>query len=383
MPKDTGAFFTVDIKKLAQQALKAVLYGQLDKAKTLLIQHPACLIQRVEVTDHTGRKIVATPFQGALGAIDKPMWDMMMPLFEKVPEIMVQAKQEEVAIAIEAQKEMLIQFNQQFPQGIDEARHITRHLSAIDKDVFYELWYLMKDDRYRNMIDSCTIPRENKHSQGHPYLSECNSLLDYIDDFRSIVVEIASTKSFMRFRRLLNEFRDGCQHQLNPQTITHGKHYSLINELAALMAYCSEQVLLNETDKYHDIAFEVIGYIQRLMPANYLLDLTHFTSPNTDEKMPLEDYLNIVTGKTFDREKGDFISQYGKGFDYLFHVSNDINAEFNLYSYDQSMRYYSETLLALIIEKNASLVELYDQLNSGFEDKLLLEDDTSERCRIR
>ena len=40
------------------------------------------LLYKCEVEDYSGRKIIATPFQAALGAEDERMWGMMKPHYE-------------------------------------------------------------------------------------------------------------------------------------------------------------------------------------------------------------------------------------------------------------------------------------------------------------
>jgi hypothetical protein len=66
--------------------------------------------------DYSGRTIIAKPFQAALGAGDKPMWEMMLPYFTKLEE-----------------KEPLKQFHEWFPNGIEEVpeSEFQAHYNAI------------------------------------------------------------------------------------------------------------------------------------------------------------------------------------------------------------------------------------------------------------
>lgn len=84
---------------LARKLLTHVVLGEQDHAHAMIEANPALLLIRTKVVDYSGRTIIATPFQAALGAEDTLMWQMMLDYIE--PE------------------KALRQYNQQFPEGID------------------------------------------------------------------------------------------------------------------------------------------------------------------------------------------------------------------------------------------------------------------------
>jgi hypothetical protein len=82
------------------ELLKHFVLGEQDKAETLIKAHPKWLLNKYLAQDYSGRTIIATPFQAAIGAGDKPMWEMILRYLEPL--------------------EALRQFREWFPNGIEE-----------------------------------------------------------------------------------------------------------------------------------------------------------------------------------------------------------------------------------------------------------------------
>ena len=87
----------------ARKLLSHVVLGEQDKAKAMIKANPKLLLIRTKAVDYSGRTIIGTAFQGALGAGDKPMWNMMLPYLESLEK-----------------GEALRQFHEQFPNGIED-----------------------------------------------------------------------------------------------------------------------------------------------------------------------------------------------------------------------------------------------------------------------
>ena len=80
--------------------LKHIVLGEQDKAEALIQAHPKWLLNKAITADYSRRTIVATPFQAAIGAGDKPMWEMILRYLDP--------------------KEASRQFREWFPNGIEE-----------------------------------------------------------------------------------------------------------------------------------------------------------------------------------------------------------------------------------------------------------------------
>lgn len=108
-------------QRAAKTLLTHILKGEQNEAKVMIKTNPHLLTIRSSATDYSGRTIIATPFQAAIGAGDKPMWQMMLPYFDGL----------EVG-------EALRQFNEQFPNGIEEddtAEDLIPHYNAIARAI--------------------------------------------------------------------------------------------------------------------------------------------------------------------------------------------------------------------------------------------------------
>lgn len=88
-----------------------VVCGRQDSVELTLEAMPTLLLIKNEGQDYSGRKIIGTPFQAALGAGDQRMWESMMGFFTVL---------EKKGVIDSAQKEMKRQFDDQFPQGIKD-----------------------------------------------------------------------------------------------------------------------------------------------------------------------------------------------------------------------------------------------------------------------
>lgn len=94
-------FYPVVKEAQEQRLLSHVIQGRQLAAQAIIEVNPSLLLVKSKAVDYSGRTIIATPFQAALGAGDKPMWEMMLKFME--PE------------------EALRQFREWFPNGIEEA----------------------------------------------------------------------------------------------------------------------------------------------------------------------------------------------------------------------------------------------------------------------
>lgn len=104
--KSLGSIASPELEKrlepLAQKLLSHVVLGQEAEARAMIEKNPKLLLIKSEAKDYQGRTIIATPFQAALGAGDKPMWEMMLSYLEALKP-----------------GEALRQFQEWFPQGFE------------------------------------------------------------------------------------------------------------------------------------------------------------------------------------------------------------------------------------------------------------------------
>ncbi|MDP1604301.1 MAG: hypothetical protein Q8M03_13660, partial [Legionella sp.] len=121
--------------------------------------------------DYSGRTIIATPFQAALGAGDKPMWNMMLPYFEGLE-----------------QGEALRQFHKQFPNGIKDdvsAEQLKIHYNALAFAIIND------EDHGLSAIEGCrkALTSQKKITKGkHFNLQHLLAAYQaYIDNFKALV----------------------------------------------------------------------------------------------------------------------------------------------------------------------------------------------------
>ncbi|CZH70768.1 TPA: hypothetical protein ACT9HO_002089 [Legionella pneumophila] len=110
-------------QRAAQKLLTHVVKGEQDKAQAMLEKNPGLLLIKSKAVDYSGRTIVGTAFQGAIGAGDKPMWKMMLSYFEGLE-----------------QGEALRQFDEQFPSGTEEtpAAELKAYYDAIASAIIHD-----------------------------------------------------------------------------------------------------------------------------------------------------------------------------------------------------------------------------------------------------
>ncbi len=77
--------------------------------------NPKLLLVKSQTKDYSGRTIIATPFQAALGAEDERMWEMMKPYFSTL---------EDLGAIDSARGEIKRQFDEQFPEGIESKSEV-------------------------------------------------------------------------------------------------------------------------------------------------------------------------------------------------------------------------------------------------------------------
>lgn len=176
------------IAKIAKKLLTHVVLGEQDKAEAMIKANPKLLSIKTSAIDYSGRTIIATAFQAAIGAGDKPMWEMILNYLE--------------------QGEALRQFNEQFPNGIED------DVSAEELKPYY------------NNIASAII---NDEDNG----------ISAIEAFRK---EITAKKE-----------------------ITQGKHFNFGHLVAANQAYIDNFAALKNWNNRDLFWQKVIGYAQRQM----------------------------------------------------------------------------------------------------------------------
>ncbi|STX28615.1 SidC homolog [Legionella beliardensis] len=115
------------LQREAQKLLAHVVLGEQDEAQRMLEKNPELLLIRQETLDYSGRTIIGTAFQAALGAGDKPMWEMILPYFESLEE-----------------GEALRQFQEQFPDGIENDKDDVS--AAALKDYYHKLAIAIVND---------------------------------------------------------------------------------------------------------------------------------------------------------------------------------------------------------------------------------------------
>jgi hypothetical protein len=88
--------------EMAARLVQCVVFGEEAEAKKLVSACPNLLYYKAKVKDYSGRTIIGTALQAALGAEDIRMCQMLLPYFEHLKE-----------------GEALNQFNEQFPHGLE------------------------------------------------------------------------------------------------------------------------------------------------------------------------------------------------------------------------------------------------------------------------
>lgn len=154
-------------QRAAQKLLGHVVLGEEAKARDMIAANPGLLLITSKAVDYSGRTVIATPFQAALGAGDKPMWEMMRPYIGK--------------------EEALRQFHNWFPEGIEEAPTV-----AVLKPKYHAIAKAIIDDvdKGKSAIESFReeITRQKKIKHGKHF--NLNHLVAayaaYIDNFEAL-----------------------------------------------------------------------------------------------------------------------------------------------------------------------------------------------------
>ncbi len=82
-PLSSVAFYELH-QRVAQILLTHVVKGEQNKAESLIGKNPGLLLIKSRTEDYSGRTIIGTAFQAALGAGDTPMWEIMLPYFNRL-----------------------------------------------------------------------------------------------------------------------------------------------------------------------------------------------------------------------------------------------------------------------------------------------------------
>ena len=201
------SFIKEDLEGLgAAKLLDFVIRGEQEKAKEMLKANPSLLLKPSQAEDYSGRTIIAKPFQAAIAAEDERMWEMMEPYFD---ELETQGKIES------AREEKKAQFDAQFPAGIEDE------------------------------------PADN--------------LKTIYDDVAQKIVDAKGDTT--KIDAALADFRPKVNTQ--GKTVKSGKHFNMQHLLAAYQAYLENFDKLDDADELDEFWQQVIGYVQRQMPANY------------------------------------------------------------------------------------------------------------------
>ncbi|HAU1150629.1 TPA: hypothetical protein JBI12_01530 [Legionella pneumophila] len=156
-------------QRAAQKLLTHVVKGEQDKAQALIEKNPGLLLIKSKAVDYSGRTIVGTAFQAAIGSGDKPMWEMMLPYFECLE-----------------QGEALRQFQGQFPSGIEEtpAAELKAYYDAIALAIIHDEDHgLSVIEGFRKEITCQKEITQGKHFNLQHLIAVYQS---YIDNFHAL-----------------------------------------------------------------------------------------------------------------------------------------------------------------------------------------------------
>jgi len=161
-------------QRAAQKLLTHVVLGEQDKAEAMIKANNKLLYIKTSAKDYSGRTIIATPFQAAIGAGDKPMWEMMLPYFKELDK-----------------GEALRQFYDQLPEGIEG------DVSAEELKLYYNdiASAIIKDDdndlsaieRFRKEITSQNEITQGKHFNLQHLVAAYQA---YIDNFDALATSV-------------------------------------------------------------------------------------------------------------------------------------------------------------------------------------------------
>lgn len=156
-------------QRAAQKLVAHVVLGEQDEAQAMIEKNPELLLIRSEAVDYSGRTIIGTAFQAALGSGDKPMWEMMLPYFEDLE-----------------QGEALRQFQEQFPNGTEDtpASELQDYYNAIALSIIHdEEQGLSVIEGFRLEITSQSEITQGKHFNLQHLIAVYQA---YIDNFNAL-----------------------------------------------------------------------------------------------------------------------------------------------------------------------------------------------------
>ncbi|HDV5710598.1 TPA: hypothetical protein RJD49_002309 [Legionella pneumophila] len=158
------------IHRAAQQLLTYVVLGEQVKAKAMIEKNPELLLMKAKAKDYSGRTIAGTAFQAAIGAGDKPMWEMMLPYFQSLKP-----------------GEALRQFHEQFPDGVEDevsAEDLKEYYNAIALAIISdEDNGLSAIERLRKEITSQRDITQGKHFNLQHLIAAYQAYIDNFDAF--------------------------------------------------------------------------------------------------------------------------------------------------------------------------------------------------------
>ncbi len=252
---------SLDIDEVAKLALEAVLQGREEEALHIIANHPDCLLRRVTVKDYSGRTIQATPFQGALGAMDDMMYNKIMPYFEKITQLREQDRKYKAEGVREiARAEIRRQFDEQFPN-----------------DATIPSIYIAPGGDLKNY-----------------YIKLLNVIADGTREQRDHIIA--------EFRSLITQ----------PKFIASGCHFKVQHLIAAYTCFAQHYDMLKAKHCQDVFSTKVLGYIQRQIPA-------HFAQAHCCETLFGRDRLNFQRSLKLKDKEGDFFpleANSGLGYDF-------------------------------------------------------------------
>ena len=204
------------LKPLHQELLEHVIQGNFSEAKIIIEQYPISLLYKGTVIDYSNRKITGTAYQMALGAEDGEMAKMIQSHLKQLPSGCAEIMRQEA---------------QQFPA------HLKNQKKAEDA----------KKMKALEVITQCIIDA---------YDNEVTE-----DDDSNLKIS-------PRLKIALTQFRNA----LDPQgVITTGKHFHapLLHKALMLSIQYRDNFGSIKSAKHTLFWCQIIGYIQRFLPACY------------------------------------------------------------------------------------------------------------------
>jgi len=191
--------------KLTQKLVQHVVYGEKEAVRAMLELSLGLLLHRATVVDYSGRTIKnASAYEAALGALDDDMAEMIAPYFDKLQ-------------SVNGKQERIDQFNKQFPKGIPE-------LKPYDFSALVKIITESSDE---------DVQAQLKHKDCDTPI--CNAI---------------------------NHFRN----DMSPGEVSSGLHFNHQTLIKVFEVYVKQYGGSN-ADKRNLFWRQVIGYVQRLLPA--------------------------------------------------------------------------------------------------------------------